>query len=393
MKNIFIILFSIYFLAGCLEKEIQPNWFVIDRPNEPAQFYATGLHLLHLNKSKQVIQVGVEREFSGLNDYLLILSFNPKGQLNWRKQFDIGQDDRPWSVVTLPDEKFIIITENELVMVSNQGELIWQSKLPKIQVDELQLTQARQVMAWDQKIIVVGRGLFVYDLNGKMIHQLNLNQQLWSAIEYKNHLFVFGTGRINIFNNQFENVQNVQVSQTSYPPAVGFIQGQNLIIASMSEKVQDALELTALNSDYHIQWKIILPDPSTSSFDLPGFPLIEKIGTDKIIIAYSQHPYRRIYIVRTSDGKIISQQKNKNGIIHSIKVMHQKYVFVQGDRTTELYDDQLELLTLNKLDIVADSIGGGMVVTKDAVYIGGGLVHAGTMRTWISQFQKDLNLR
>lgn len=374
--------------SGCLEKEIQPNWFVIDRPDEPANFYSSGMHLLSLKQSRQVIQVGVEREFSGLKDYLLVFSYQSNGTLNWRKRFDVGQDDRPWSAVLTEDEKIGIVTENEILLISNQGEILWKAVLPKIQVDELNLSQARQVIIWNQHLIVIGRGLFVYNLQGHMINQLELGRQFWSAIDYQKHLFVFGTGGVFILNEQFENVHHVQVSQTNYPPAVGIIQGHHLIVASMSEKMNDAIELAAVNSDYHIQWKIFLPDPSEGSFDLPGFPFIEKIGRDHVVVAYSQHPYRKIYLIRSSDGRIIRQIKNKKGLIHALAVRDQKYIFIQGENSTELYDERLQLITENKMDIDSDITGGGLAVTAEAVYVGGGLVHKGTMRTWISQFQK-----
>lgn len=378
----------LFLLVGCLQKNVAPDWMVIDRASQAADFYATGKKIIYLQKSKQVIQIGIEREFSGLKDLLFVLSYNEDGRLNWSQRFDLSDNDSPWDIVQSNDENLILLTENNLLAITQTGQILWQANLPKIQVEDISASNGRSLILWNNQIVVFGQGLFIFNQAGELIRQINSDHVVWSGLIYQNHLFAFGTGRLNIFNDQWQLLKELKLSQTSLPPAVSVIQKQNLIMAALSETHRDGVEVTAIDSDYQIQWKTILPDPSENSFDLPGFPIIQKLGNEAILVVYSQHPYREIYKLRSSDGKILGHIHNKNGIAQTLIVHEQKYILIHGEKTTELYDQNLNLLMTSQLDIDSDITSGGMTLGDQGLYIGGGMIHGQTMRTWLAKLTK-----
>lgn len=397
-KNRIVIYFSLLlFFSSCIAVNVYPEW--TQTYSLANNHYDTLSFVDSVVNSDDLYLAIHSQELSSINDEMLVLRLNSHGDMIWKKSFDIDNYDRPFAHSIDSQQNLYIASENYVVKLSPDGNLLWSIELKKYSEPPSEQSPDPSLMIRDLKmkddlIYVAGRYLTVINTQGEILNHIKFEKPIWEIYFKSNKLYTAGTGLIQSFDLQNLNrsLFQYQLQQNQNPPAsIAVDDAGRIFVATRNDNPQDSTFLTALSADGKLLWSKFYNDVNSASYYLPGTPKLRLLGQNKLVLALSQQPTRWLQWISADSGKTLTQYKAKMGIIQDLQTNAQNYTLITGEKHAQLFDDNGNLLATSNLNYDTELTTGSIAIKNNSIYIGSSVFINGIATAELSKYSFDNN--
>ncbi len=375
IRFLFISFYSLTILS-CQDTRIQPQWNMVYSAS--SNHYDTLSFVDILPDSEDLYLVGNSKEIDSAYDEIAALRLSADGKIIWKKSFDIDAYDRPLAHVIDTQQNLYIASENSVIKLNPQGELLWTVHLsefvsPPTEEDPDPSMLIRDMKLYNDQIYVAGRHLILLNTDGAILQNIKFEKPIWQIYFKNNILYSAGNGLIQAFNsdNFSKTIFRYQLVKTQNPPAAIAVNDKGTIfVATRNDNPQDSAYLTAISAQGKMIWSKFYDDIVDGSYDLPGTPKLLLLNNNNLVLCLSQHPTRSIQWISSQDGHTINKYIAKTGIVQDMKNNEKDFIIASGGKNSQLFDAQGNLLATGNIQQDVDQTSGSIINRNNQIYIG-----------------------
>lgn len=377
MKLPFIlIVFSSLFIVSSCEVKLKNEWESLPKDQISSQNFDSLKKIIN-DQDKNIYSVGtrsnmVQNERSGL-----MTKTSAAGKLIWSQSFQCGYSSVEQTMADIHKEYLVVVTNKCLLSFGQDGKLNWRKDFENpIEINDLKILNGH--------IYVLGNSFQVFTLNGDLIYREDFDKSFWSIHSYAQQILIVGSGKV-ISYSPIENATKklIFLDDLSPPGQLTFLQ-HNFYIACFFDSLEDQVVLVAFDLSGRVIWKKKYDNVDRNSFDLPAAPQIQSIE-NKLILILSKHGHREIVLINPSNGQILKNIKNNNGMIKTSYIVEKKALIIFGENDLEVYDKNLSLVSNYKIAYTTLLTAGDFIIDQQKLYLATSVLINGSFRFYLAK--------